>query len=427
MKALSHIPPLSIKWEQVRPEFLLFIFLPPIIGIPLAGYRVLQYSSCKTPTRYWIFMICIAIYFAAINATKEPGGDQIQYFFAYQNVPKIGFWKSLIYIYGIDYLVDPTKTQISGEFMNGLFNYVGYYITFGYYPLFAALITFANYMLVFMGLYKFCLSLKKPHIPIICGIIIISFFYLYFQYVLQIQKQFLAQSIMIYVLGSYAYLCKMTKKLWIITTISIFTHAATLLFVPFLILKPLHKRLTRKGLLLIGTAFIIFIVLGPKLAGNITNSESSSVLTYSINRLAQSEAQNDTETNALVTSQVIVIYIPLLLIVLRKLWLERKTLSNRNAFVLNVVLLLLLTVIGMFRQPLAQYRYFMMLLAFMPFVYPFITNDIKRRDAILKGISGIMIIWFYYQFETIIWSYAPEIDIIIKSPILLLFGNYYSI
>ena len=38
-----------------------------------------------------------------------------------------------------------------------------------------------------------------------------------------------------------------------------------------------------------------------------------------------------------------------------------------------------------------------------------------------------MIIWFYYQFDKIVWSFAPEIDIIIKSPILLLFGNYYTI
>ena len=81
----------------------------------------------------------------------------------------------------------------------------------------------------------------------------------------------------------------------------------------------------------------------------------------------------------------------------------------------------------MFKQPMAQYRYFMMLLAFMPFVYPFICSNTQQRDRILKIIAGIMIIWFYYQFDKIIWHFAPEIDIIIKSPILLLFGNYYTI
>lgn len=33
--------------------------------------------------------------------------------------------------------------------MNGIYNYLGYYLTFGYYPLYAALLTFMDYLLVF--------------------------------------------------------------------------------------------------------------------------------------------------------------------------------------------------------------------------------------------------------------------------------------
>ena len=69
------------------------------------------------------------------------GGDQWQYYVAYMNVPDVGFWKSLVYIYGIDYFKDPSRMQVSGEFMNGIYNYLGYYLTFGYYPLYAALLT----------------------------------------------------------------------------------------------------------------------------------------------------------------------------------------------------------------------------------------------------------------------------------------------
>lgn len=63
--------------------------------------------------------------------------------------------------------------------MNGIYNYLGYYLTFGYYPLYAALLTFMDYLLVFLGLRRFCLSMKKPHIPIIAGIFTLSFFYLF--------------------------------------------------------------------------------------------------------------------------------------------------------------------------------------------------------------------------------------------------------
>lgn len=402
----------------------LFILIPPIISLPflivwLFQKRNINYNS------YIIFFVCMSLYFGAINATKMPGGDQWQYWAAYMNVPHVGFIQSLIYIYGFD--LGKEINGISGEFMNGVYNYIGYYITFGHYQLFAALLTFVEYMLIFLGFYKFCLSLKNPRVPIICGVLILSFFYLFFQYTLQIQKQFLAQAIIMYVLGNYAYKCKMNKKLWIMTICAVFTHASMLLFVPFIILKPLHTRLTKVGWIILGTAFVTLIILGPSLAGNIVDSEDTNALTYGISRFSQSETNNDTETNALVLSQIIIIYIPLMLIVLRKLWLERNTLTDNNAFILNVMLLLLLTVIGMYRQPLAQYRYFMMIFAFMPFVYPFISNNIKVRNFILVSISIVMICWFYLKFDKIVWNYAPELDIIIKSPVVLLFGNYYTI
>lgn len=413
-----------IQWSQVIVELIIFLLLPPIIGLPLIICKVFQYKNNIKSTHYISFMVCIATYFAAINATKMPGGDQWQYWAAYMNVPKVGFIKSLTYIYGLD--LDKEAKGISGEFMNGVYNYIGYYITFGYYPLYAALLTFANYILVFLGLYKFTQTLKKPHIPIVCGILILAFFYLYLQYLLQIQKQFLSQSIMMYVLGSYAVSGKMGKKEWIMTACAIFTHAATTLFLPFLLFKPLRNRLTKTGLLCLGVLFSILIIMGPQLAGNVASSMGDSALSYGANRLAKSEVNNDTEFG-LVWSQVFVIALPIAWIVLRKLWTERKTLTQAHAFILNVVLLLLLTIIAMFKQPMAQYRYFMMIFAFMPFVYPFACQNTRQRDKILKIIAGIMIIWFYYQFNKIVWSFAPEIDIIIKSPILLLFGNYYTI
>ena len=412
------------NWGYIIGYFIFFLIAPPFIAIPtIIVYMVTK--SHATKSDYYLCFFAIAGYFAAINATKRMGGDQWQYYVAYMNVPDVGFWKSLVYIYGIDYFKDSSRMQVSGEFMNGIYNYLGYYLTFGYYPLYAALLTFMDYLLVFLGLRRFCLSMKKPHIPIIAGIFTLSFFYLFFQYTLQIQKQFLAQCIMMYVLGNYAYYGKMRKKDWIMAVCAVFTHAATLLFVPFFIFKPLHRRLTKKGLFFIGAAFAILIIIAPRLASGIA-TDTSSALTYGVSRLATSETLNDTEFG-LVWAQVFIIALPMALIAFRKLWLERKTLSDSSAFILNITLLLLLTIVAMYRQPLAQYRYFMMLFAFMPFIYPFAFDNIRNRDMLLKVIAVVMILWFYYQFELIVWDYASLVDIIIKSPIFLLFGNYYTV
>lgn len=414
------------NWGYIIGYLIFFLFLPPFIGLPLVIGSIWK-KGMPPRTDYYTFFFCIAAYLAAINATKAPSGDQINYCWAYLNVPTQGFIGSLKNIYGYAVAMEGEEAaNISGEFMNGVYNYIGYYLTFGYYPLFAFLLTIADYMFIFLGLYKFSQTLEKPHIPTVCGVLTLSFFYLFFNYTLQIQKQFLAQSIMMYVLGSYAQTGKMTKKLWIVAICAVFTHASTMLFIPFIALKGLRNRLSKQGLLFMGVIFSLVIILGPKLAGNIVSSNEQSALTYGVSRLAQSETNNDMDFG-LVWSQVLVIAMPLAIITLRKLWLERKTLNPTNAFILNITLLLLLAVIAMYRQPLAQYRYFMMLFALMPFVYPFISNNILVRNKFLKCLSVIMIVWFYYQFENIVWHYAPEIDIVIKSPVFLLFGNYYNV
>lgn len=413
----------KIEWSKIIIDCILFLILPPIIGLPYIIFKTLSLKNKAQKTDYISFMVCIGLYFAAINATKAPGGDQVQYYFAYKNVPIQGFIGSLINIYGLQRTWEETRTQISGEFMNGIYNYFGYYITFGYYPLFATIITFVNYIFNFLGIYKFARTLKKPHIPIVCGILILSFFYLYFQYLLQIQKQFLAQSIMMYVLASYAVSGTLKKRDYFFMVCAVFTHAATLLFIPLILYKPLRSNLSKRGLLFLGIVFSLLIIMGPELAGNVVSGNDSSVLTYGVTRLAKAEGNSD--GGSLVTSQVIVIALPIALIVIKKLLFERKNILSEQAFILNVLLLLLLTITAMYNQPLAQYRYFMMIIAFMPYAYFFITKNVKTRDIILEIISLIMIVWFYYQFERIIWHFAPEFDIIIKSPILLIFGDYY--
>ena len=206
--------------------------------------------------------------------------------------------------------------------MNGVYNYFGYYLTFGHYPLFAALYTLVEYMLIFLGLYKVCRKMDMPKYPIVCGGIILSFFYLFFQYTFQIQKQFFAQAIMMYVLGSYAEKGKMTIPLWAGAICAILTHASTGLFLPFLLYKPLWGRLTKTGLLFIGGMLFLFILLGPKMAESVSSSEQG-VAGYGLKRLAASEGQDD-GASTLVMSQVLVIALPMFLIVFRQLWLKRR-------------------------------------------------------------------------------------------------------
>ena len=412
-----------VDWPAILGYFVLFLFLPIFIGLPFVIWQVWKNKTGRK-TEYLLLIFCIAAFLGAINATKTPAGDQYQYFCAYNNVPIHGFWYSLVNIYGYINPWEEERTSISGEFMNGVYNYVGYYLTFGYYPLFAFIYTFISYLLLFTGLYKFCSTFEKPHIPIVCGILTIAFFYLYFQYTLQIQKQFFAQAIIMYVIGDYAKNGKLYLRDWIALFCAVFTHQSMLFFIPFLVLKRFRMQMNRGTELLILLVLGLLIYYGPSLLGGGANNVSSNALTYGVNRFANSEINNDTKENALVFSQVLVIALPMALICWKKMMAYRRHFMASQSFLVVVVSLLLVTVTVMFKQPTAQYRFFMMLIAFMPFIYPMSFDKIKLRDNVLNGIAVVMIAWFFMQYEKIVWSYAPEMHIILKNPILLVAANY---
>lgn len=413
----------NLNWKIIIGAFVLLMIFPPFLGLSIIIGYVCTRCKCMNKSDYLILMVCIAAYLASVNATKTPSGDQVTYYVAYNNVPRLGFWKSLIHIYGLGYYEDPNKTSISVEFMNGVYNYIGYYLTFGYYPLFEFLYSFISYMLLFLGIYRFCLTFPKPHVPIVCGILIIGFFYYYFQFALHIQKQFFAQAIIMYVIGNYAYFGKLRKIDWVAIVCAIFTHQSMLFFIPFLVIKRFRQKMNKQTIALVFVITSLFIIYGPQMLGG--SSQNSGLLTYGIGRFANSENDEDL-TGRLAEKYLLTIALPLSLICIKQLMKLRKTNVESQSFVVVLASILLITVFAMFNQPLSQYRFFLMLLTFMPFVFPMAFRNIYNRDMFLKTVSCFMVLSFFVIFNSIMWTYAPEIDIIVKSPLLLIFSNYQN-
>lgn len=412
----------SINWGYVIKEFLVFIMLPPVIGVPMAIQKVSK-IKIEDITKYLSYFICIGAFIAAVIATKPANGDQISYYMAYKAVPDEGFIGSLINIYGFHYDWEELKTNISPEFMNGVYNYIGYYLTFGYYPLFLFLYFVTEITLISLGVYYYCRKLERPNVPIIAGVICFSFFYLYFILCSHIQKQFMGQAIMMYVLGVYSFREKMNWKLWLITAISICTHQSMLLFIPFLIYKPLNSKLSKKNLLIFLLLTTAFFIVGPTFMGDFSDSSySSSAFSYGANRFANATGADDgVKINIY---HVIAVGVPLGLICLKKLWFDREKINNHNAFMLNICLILLACIAAMFKMPLVQYRYFMMTYCFIPMIIPFVTNDIDRRNTILKYIALFMILSLIVCIPFTGRDYAPVINLIIEPPVLLVAGIF---
>ena len=423
MQIAPKAKPGKIYWNKVLEEFFITIILPPFIGLPRLISNAMEIKR-DNKTKYLTYIICNSAIVATIISTKPPTGDQISYSMAYAAVPQQGFIGSLINIYGYLQAYEAPKTTISVEFMNGVYNYVGYYLTFGYYPLFLFFYFTFEFSLIGMGLYHYLRNLKRPTVPIVSGMMILLFFYLFFIMCSQLQKQYLGQAIMMYVLGCYADYGKMNTKLWIITAISIFTHQSMLLFVPFLLFKPFKQRLTKKSLIMLIGFVFVFIAIAPNIAGKVTNNtnyQESSALTYGLNRLSNAK-QTDGLTMDIV--QFIVVCIPMLYILFKNLWIERKKISNHVAYMLNIALLLIVLIIAMQPVPLLQYRYFNTTFSFLPFIYPFMFSKIKSRDYFLKFVGFSMLFILMATIGSTGRTYAPLINLICEPPILLIAGFF---
>lgn len=413
----------QLNWKEIVISILLMLLLPSFIGLL---FFIFNYYSKKNLTKsgYYAFFSCIAIYIGCINATKIPAGDQLAYATAYSNIPLVGFKGALLYIYGLGGNYSST-TEISGEFMNGIYNFIGYYITFGNYPLFICIYSYVELMLVFMGFYHFCQTIKDNHEPLIFGPLILAFFYLYFNMMIQIQKQFMAQAIMMYVIGNYARYGVMTRKLWIMSLVSLFTHASMILFFPFFVLKSMRKRISKLSFIFYSIIFASFIILGPSLVGNtFSDIESSdSAVSYSLKRVATSEKADDGLSIDFMHPRTLITLIPILYVLYNQFWKRRNLLTHSEIYILNLLFFLVLSTFAMYNQKVAQYRYYLMTYMFIPFVSTFLATNIRNRNNYMMILSFLSISSFYLFFEYIPWKYAPVSNIIFYPPISLIFSK----
>lgn len=104
----------------------------------------------------------------------------------------------------------------------------------------------------------------------------------------------------------------MTKKLWALSCISIFTHQSMMLFLPFLLFKPFHKKLSMKSLMLLMLIVVGFVKIGPQLTGGFVNSiqnSDQSILMHGASRFAS--ATEDSDGNTMDMVQFLVVCVPL--------------------------------------------------------------------------------------------------------------------
>ena len=373
--------------KELQMYFITFVLMP-IITVPAAIYQYCNSKGLDKKNITFLF-VALACYMAVINASKFPGGDQANYWAVYMKVPQEGLIWAINHIYGYR---DSTEGK---EFMNGFYNFFGYYLTAGRYGLYI----FINTILVYIPFFYVTKELYQDKKN--AGIICLCFFTQFFNLTIHLQRQVLAFSIFIFAMYRKA---KTGKTNYLLLFVAIFTHSTILFFIPFLYFNLFYERMTIKRaiqVLVLGLA-IIFVVSRIMMAKEIEQM-SDNALSYSLNRIHNGGGTDDVEFHL---ANFLVFNIPILYVSVKRMFL--KGLNRMEYVVNNTYLLLFIFVLSFTGNDLVQYRFSFFTYGYIGFLLPALLKGSNRYcKTYYLIISVFFVARFYLTFDQITWSYDP--------------------
>lgn len=396
-----------------------FIFLvcciyliSPLSGLFLLFLFTVSKHSNNTVALYFFFCL-LALYIGLINSTKIPVTDQIMYYEAYKLVPQRNLWENLTGIYGTH------GEMTTKEIGFGLFNFVGYYCTFGSYPLFITVFTFILYMLYYDAIYKWFnfIKVKNSTLYIISAVVTLTFFTQFFNITIHLQRQMIATAFIIYAITQTIVKNKVS---WWIVILGFTMHTATGLFIPLFLILQFYKKIQKKQILLILLGFILLISSLNYIAASLLSVIQLDV--YALNRLEKMGSSNE---DAMSNNIIMLVSIPLVFISLRNLLASEKKIGPSNENILYLFYLFNVTFSVLNPDNTMQYRFFMMSYGFIPLILPLLAKKKSYEKAWLVIVPFFFFLRFFFTFEDIVFKYAP-VEYIAFGNVFTLF-NYNNV
>lgn len=400
--------------QETRNCALMLLVLFPFF--PLIAIIALLLVNVTTPKIDKVVLsslfICLALYLGLINATKEPTSDQWFYMQAYNEVPKVGFVRSLTNIYGTYF--DRIHIVNVKEMGFGLVNYIGYYMTFGNYPLFVCLFTTVLYVILFYCIYLFFVGKMDAKTKILSGVFSIAFFTQFFNLTIHLQRQQIAIVVMMLALVMYV---RKGRRNWFLIFSACLLHTSVILFVPFFLLGDLIRKASNRililGMCMIAVVFISINSFGIFISNIIGDSYITSRMIHA----------GSSEENRMSIGLVLLLAVPMSTFSLYRLFFYKRE-SLRSEKVMYIIYISIIILVFTIPDNTLQYRYFMLSYVFIPFVFPQLFSTIKYSDLNIYLniiIPCFLVLRFFFTFEDISFKYAPIENVLFSNAITLLF------
>lgn len=369
---------------------LIYLINPFITVLCLYFYAATQKSIPDSLLKLSCFLL--ALFIGCINSTHYPYNvDLIWYMAGYLDARWVPF-KEYVFSFGIN--------GTGKELAFPLFNYIVYSIIgpcqHGYIMIHA----FFCYSLLNMAVYKFGKAIHLSPIAILTSVFLMTFIPFIFTMSIVIMRQFLAGSILLYILvEKFLY----NKKCWVWMVIMVLVHSSSFFFLPFIFIPFFSKAIERKSI-----KYYFIGVIGVLLSQYIAKFISpflgtNNALGYAAYRLAQGTTfEIDALSPFKIMVSIFIAIIPLWVI-----YYKRKNLKDNPGIIhfSNVLLVLVLFIVANLNQVEMSGRFNVYVWQFAPCAISLILYAYKESRPIYACLTCFVLIFFIYHLEAGHWDY----------------------
>lgn len=384
--------------------FPLFI-INPTIGLIIATLFLIK--SRHKESLLHIFVVLLAIWISLVNLTKEPAGDQLSYLYYFKTAGELEFmswWKEM------------TDGSMK-EPLFYLYTYFSYYLFFAQEKLFFFVLSFFNYIVLFEVIICLNKHINTSFIYAFAGIIICTFFTQYFALTLHVVRQILGSTI---VVAAIILRGIDGKPRYLMLIVGVLIHTSLIFLAGLASISWFYTKLEGWKIIVCIIALTGFVILFGVIGELLLEHSSSSITSYAFSRMKDDASDGSGEVSM---GPLFMVLIPMQIISLKLLLYDLPKahyLYKHNHILISpfypiayIFLLLSFFILGMAKAPLIQYRFFMMVYTFIPFILPYLfykTNILSK--IYLTSISILFFIRFLLLHNNGTFKYAPLSDIL---------------
>jgi hypothetical protein len=379
----------------------LYIF-NPLLGLLLAFLFLIAAADTKyryvgTNALFLQFIsILLAFYLGCINSTKSSYNDPdlTWYLAGFLDAGKQDF---LHYIFNFG--LNGKGKELAFPF----FNYIIYFIIGPSTTWYVILYTTVCYLFLNFAFLKFCRAIKVDYIFTVSGLFLIAFLPFVFAISAVILRQFLAGSVLMYILVRN---CFYGKKSWLLAIFMVLCHTTSFFFLPFLYAPFFNKYINKRTIFYYLAGLLVLIFIQQIAAVSSVIFPNDSAVGYALDRASR---DTTTELKVLTISKILFLVV-LASVPVYIIYVKNKSLRFNKGLIRfsNLLMILVVFILINLNQVELTVRFNAYAWMFLAFIMALASSYFKILNKASIFIVLITIAYFFLTLHSGMWIYKVK-------------------